>query len=294
MQTLPASKGFLGITEKPTDDKSKPKVVVIPFGVEKSVSYGGGTAAGPEAMISASHEVELFDEELWEEPFRKFRLTTLKKFPIEKKLSAAITQLEKIVGEVLEQNQFPLIFGGEHSLTPGVVNAITKKFGEISILHFDAHADLRDGYLGEKFSHAAAMQRCLDNPKVKKLVSVGIRNLSEAEAKFIPTQKHRLKIFWAHEKKDWKTKEIVHALGKHPVYISFDLDAFDSSLMPATGTPEPGGLFWHETLTILRAVSKKKKIIGVDIVELAPKKNLEACDFLAAKLAYKILSYIRW
>ncbi|MFH0834219.1 MAG: agmatinase [Patescibacteria group bacterium] len=202
-------------------------------------------------------------------------------------------QIEKTVSEVLAAEKFPLILGGEHSLTPGAVQAITRKFGQIAILHFDAHADLRDGYLGEKFSHAAAMRRCLDNPQVAKIVSVAIRSISTEEVDFLKANPDRIKIFWGKDKLRWKLGKIVAALPKNlPVYLSFDLDALDPSLLPATGTPEPGGLFWWETLALLRTAAEERKIIGVDLVELAPQKNLPASDFIAAKLAYKILSYV--
>lgn len=290
MQLVFKNRAFLGFPEIELSKLENAKAVVIPFGLEESVSYGGGTSRGPEAIIQASQYVEFFDEEFWCEPYKKYGIATLKKFPIKKPLPAAIQQIQQIVREVLKQNKFPLILGGEHSLTAGVIPAFNGKFDDIAILQFDAHADLYDGYLGEKYSHAAAMRRCLDDPRVS-VVSVGIRSMQAAAVPFLEKNKKRLKIFWAKDKAQWKIAEILKALGKRPVYLSFDLDAFDSSLMPATGTPEPGGLFWHEALAIIRAVAKHNKIIGADIVELAPMKGYAAPNYLAAKLAYKILSY---
>jgi agmatinase len=290
MQFLPKSSSFLGCPETAWDPEQA-KAVIIPFGLEASVSYGGGTKNGPAAIIRASQQLEMFDEEFWREPYRDYGVATLKSEKLPIKIPAALKLLEKQVGAVLSANKFPLILGGEHSLTPGAVAAITAKYGPISILHFDAHADLRDGYEGEKFSHASAIRRCLDNPKVEQVVSIGIRSISAGEIPFVEANPKRIKIHFAKDKANWKISEIIKELGARPVYLSFDLDAFDASLMPATGTPEPGGLFWDEALAVIRTVATQKKIVGADIVELAPIKSGHACDFLAAKLCYKILSY---
>ena len=291
MQFAPKSRSFIGCSEAEFCKPEEAKVVVVPFGLEESVSYGGGARLGPEAIIKASQQLELFDEEFWCEPYKKYGAATLKKFPIKKYLNQAIQQIKKITGDLLARYKFPLILGGEHSLTSGAVQAAVSRFGKISILHFDAHADLRDAYQGEKFSHASAMRRCLDDERVS-LVSVGIRSISAEEIPFLEANSRRIKIFWAKDKAQWKIPEILKSLGNNPVYLSFDLDAFDSSLMPATGTPEPGGLFWDEALAIIRAACQKKKIVGADVVELAPIRKLHAPDFLAAKLVYKILNYV--
>ncbi|MBU3901480.1 arginase family protein, partial [Patescibacteria group bacterium] len=167
-----------------------------------------------------------------------------------------------------------------------------KHFDDFSILQFDAHADLRNEYLDQKYSHACAMRRCLDFPGIN-LVQAGIRSIAneEDELNFWQENRCRIKTFWAKDKKSWKTDEIIGAL-KEKVYVTFDVDAFDSGLMPSTGTPEPGGLDWYETLDILRAVCAKRQIIGADFVELSPIKNLSAPDFLVAKLIYKTIGYI--
>lgn len=263
--------------------------VIIPFGLESSVCFGGGTSKGPQAILDVSEQLEFFDEELWLEPHKHFGFATLKKFPIKKSLMAALSQIEGVVDAVLDAGKFPLILGGEHALTAGAIRPFAKRYKEITIFHFDAHADLRDGYEGIKYSHAAAMRRCLDFENVR-LVSVGIRNISAEEVPFLEASKDRVKIFWAKDKASWKVKDIVKAVGKGPVYLSFDVDAFDSSLMPATGTPEPGGLFWEETIKIIREVLKNCDLVGADVVELAPQKGLHACDFIAAKLCLKILA----
>jgi len=287
MNYLAQKKGFLG--HEP-DTKIKNKVVVIPFGLEKSVSYGGGTKNGPKEIIKASHQVELFDEELNKEPYKSIGIKTLKPFPIKKNLKLAIDQLGKINEKIISDNKFPLVLGGEHSITPGSIKPFTKKYKELILLHFDAHADLREEYNDEKFSHACAIKRCLDFKNVK-VVSIGIRNLSISEMKFYNNNKKRIKIFWGKDKYKWNLKKITNMFLNKNVYITFDVDVFDSSIMPATGTPEPGGLHWEDVIPIIRDVCKKANVVGADINELAPIKNFDSYNFLVAKLAYKILSY---
>ena len=287
MNYLSQKKGFLGYD---AGYKIKNKVVVIPFGLEKTVSYGGGTKNGPKEIITASHQVELFDEELNKEPYKKIGIKTLKPFPIKKKINSALNQLSKINEKLLSKNKFPMVFGGEHSITPGALKPFIKKYDQITILHFDAHADLRESYKGERFSHASAIKRCLDYKNIK-VVSFGIRNLSQEEMTYYKKNKNRIEIFWCKDKSKWDLNKIQKLFRNKNVYITFDVDSFDSSIMPATGTPEPGGLFWDDVLPIIKKVCKISNIIGVDINELAPIKNFNSYNFLVAKLAYKILSY---
>ena len=288
MNYLSQKKGFLGYEAK---QKIENKVVVVPFGLEKTVSYGGGTKNGPKEIIKASHQVELFDEELKKEPYKEIGIKTLKPFPIKNKISSALDQLSKINEEIIRKNKFPIIFGGEHSITPGSIRPFVKKYNEITLLHFDAHADLRESYNGEKFSHASAIKRCLDFKNVK-VVSFGIRNLSRTEMNFYENNRNRIEIFWGKDKKEWKLDRLENIFKDKNVYITFDVDGFDSSIMPATGTPEPGGLLWEDVLPIIKKVCQISNIVGADINELAPIKNFDSYNFLVAKLAYKILSYI--
>lgn len=290
MQFLPHQKAFLGLEKKDAVTPKEAQAVIIPFGLEASVSYGSGTAKGPQAMIEASHQVELFDDEFWCEPFRKIGIATAKEPKIQKPLPKALSQLEALVEETLKMGKFPMVFGGEHSITAGAIRPYARRYKDLTVLHFDAHADLRDGYDGEHYSHAAALRRVMDYKHIK-LYSFGIRNISQSEIPFLEANKHRLKIYWAREKAKWNMKEIVsHFKGKN-VYVTFDIDGLDASLMPATGTPEPGGLFWQEAVDIIREVAKVSNFVGADVNELAPKPNLHSCNFLAAKLAYKILTY---
>ncbi len=287
MNYLSQKKGFLGYD---ANQKINDKVIVVPFGLEKTVSYGSGTKNGPKEIIKASHQVELFDEELNNEPYKKIGFKTLKPFKIKKNIIPALNQLSEINHKIISKNKFPIVFGGEHSITPGSIKPFTKKYKEITLLHFDAHADLRQKYNGEKYSHASAIRRCLDFQNVK-VVSLGIRNISKTEMDFYKKNKNKIKIFWGKDKNKWNLKNLYSVFKNKNVYITFDVDALDSSIMPATGTPEPGGLLWEEVLPIIKKVCQISNIIGADINELAPIKNFDSYNFLVAKLAYKILAY---
>ena len=287
MKYLSQKNGFLGYD---ANQNIEPKVIVVPFGLEKTVSYGSGTKNGPKEIIKASHQVELFDEELNKEPYKEIGIKTIKPFAIKKKIEDALDQLATINKEILSKNKFPLIFGGEHSITPGSLKPFVNKYNQITLLHFDAHADLRETYQGEKFSHASAIKRCLDFKNVN-VVSFGIRNLSQPEMDFYNINRDRIEIFWGKDKKNWDLSQLEKFFKDKTVYITFDVDGFDASIMPATGTPEPGGLLWEDVLPIIKKVCEISNIVGADINELAPIKNFNSYNFLVAKLAYKILSY---
>lgn len=285
-------------------DFKKAQVVIVPFGFEVTTTYGHGAKNGPQAIIKASSQVELFDEELWQETYKIVNIATLSEIKSAQSLTAAKKQISSVIGELLRNKKLPIVLGGEHSITSFICEEYKNFYQDFSILQFDAHADLRDGYLGQKYSHAAAMRRCLDLSKIN-LVQVGIRNISNEndELNFWQKNQQRIKTFWAKDKvcekrkihancahANLRIKEIIKNL-KDKVYLTFDVDVFDLSIMPSTGTPEPGGLDWYEVLNILRAVCRKRKIIGADFVELAPIKGLAAPDFLAAKLIYKFIGY---
>ena len=287
MEFLSQKKGFLGFDATP---KNNFKVIVVPFGLEKTVSYGGGTKNGPKEIIKASHQVELFDEELNKEPYKEIGIKTIKPFAIKKKIKKALDQLSNINEKIIEKNKFPLVLGGEHSITPGCLKPFTNKFDKITLLHFDAHADLRESYQGEKFSHASAIKRCLDFNNVN-VVSFGIRNLSKSEMDFYNNNRDRVQIFWGKDKNNYNLSDIEQIFRNKTVYITFDVDGFDASIMPATGTPEPGGLMWEDVLQIIKKVCQVSNVVGADINELAPIKNFSSYNFLVAKLAYKILAY---
>ena len=287
MNYLSNKKGFLGIDNK---FNFKEKVVVVPFGLEKTVSYGGGTKNGPKEIIKASHQVELYDEELHCEPYKKIGIKTLKPFRIDSNIKKALKKISNTNEEILNKKLFPITLGGEHSITPGCIAPFVKKYKKLCLLHFDAHADLRQSYNGKKFSHASAIRRCLDYKNVS-VISFGIRNISQSEISYLKKNSSRIKIFWAKDKVKWDLNKFKKMIKNKNVYLTFDVDGLDSSIMPATGTPEPGGLFWDETLNIIKIAAKNSRIVGADINELSPIKGFSSYNFLVAKLAYKILSY---
>tara|TARA_B100000401_G_scaffold363964_1_gene261913 strand:+ start:1025 stop:1954 length:930 start_codon:yes stop_codon:yes gene_type:complete len=287
LEYLSDKKGFLGVDNK---FNFKEKVIIVPFGLEKTVSYGKGTKNGPKEIIKASHQVELYDEEFNCEPYKKIGIKTLKPFKIDKDITKALKKMSNINKVILDKKLFPMTLGGEHSITPGCIDPFVKKYKKICLLHFDAHADLRNSYNGEKFSHASAIRRCLDYKNVS-LISFGIRNISQSEIPFLKKNKSRINIFWAKDKAFWNLNKFKKLIKNKIIYLTFDVDSLDSSIMPATGTPEPGGLLWDETLNILKIAAKNSNIVGADINELAPIKGFNSYNFLVAKLAYKIISY---
>lgn len=278
---------FLDIPEKYSDYKTA-RAVVISVPYEATVSYGCGTKFGPKAIIEASGHVELYDEELGCEPF-KMGIATLDELPLDgRKTSEIATVIGPTIAKVIADGKLPVILGGEHSITPAVMGAVKSAHGELTIVQFDAHADLREEYEGDRMSHACAMARAREFCDV---VHVGIRNISAEEAEL--AKREEIKIFYAHrirENGEWM-KEVVEAVQTKKVYITFDVDAFDASVMPATGTPEPGGLFWHQVTELLKLVIAQKSVVGFDFVELAPIKGFHSYDFTVAKLVYKCLGW---
>jgi agmatinase len=291
LQYLPAEQSFLDPVRADAGDPASARAVVIPFGLEASVSYGGGTAAGPAAILAASQQLELYDEELGKEPYLDYGVAALREPAIARPIAAALDQLEGIVEATLVAGKFPFVLGGEHSLTAGAVRPLARRHPDLVVLQLDAHADLRDGYQGEHFSHAAAMRRVLDLPGVS-LVSVGIRAVSKAEVEFYEANRTRISIHWAKDQAGWDIAEIVAPLAGRPVYVTFDIDGLDAAVMPATGTPTPGGLGYWQALSILRSACQAAgRVVGADLVEFAPIAGFQAYDYTAAALAYKMLSY---
>jgi agmatinase len=288
---LPGGKSFLDPARADADSPASARAVLIPFGLEATVSYGGGTAAGPAAILAASQQLELYDPEFGREPYLDYGVAALAEPPIASPMAAALEQIAALVGQVLDAGRFPFVLGGEHALTAGAIRPFAERFKDLVVLQFDAHADLRDGYLGERYSHAAAMRRVLDHAGVS-LVSVGIRALSQPEADFYAANRDRITIHWGHEQARWSVEEIVAPLRGRPVYITFDIDALDAAVMPATGTPTPEGLSYPQALHLLRAACEAAgSVAGADLVEFAPIAGLHAYDYTAAALAYKMLSY---
>jgi N1-aminopropylagmatine ureohydrolase len=267
------------------------RTVIFPVPLERSTSYEHGTRNGPSAILAASRHMELYDDELQMEPYKEIGIATLPAIDTtDGTMEEVLAELYTAQLGLLEDGKFPVAIGGEHSLTPPLVSATAKKFKDLTVLQIDAHADLRDEYQGNSASHACAMRRVVE---VCPAVQVGIRSLCEEEAKAIPHL--RTKVYWAKDivrapMKAWIAK-VLDDLGPN-VYLTIDLDGFDPSVVPATGSPEPGGLDWHQVTSLVRAVADHKKIVAMDVVELLPQPGDHASDFLAAKLIYKCLGYI--
>ena len=287
---LPPSKGFMGLSGeelKPDIDES---IWVLPYGYEGSVCYGKGTSAGPQSIINASAQIELYDDYFGVEAVRHYGIATIDTIVSKRSSGEVIHELDTLVEWVLESGKFPFVIGGEHSITAGSIRPFIRRHEKITIVQFDAHSDLRDSYLGSSFSHACVMRRCLDSPQVC-LVALGVRSISKEEIEFAEANKERISIFWARDKDNWSLNEITRSIGSGPVYITFDVDALDSSLMPATGTPEPGGLYWQEVMNILLTISSKAKIVGIDVVEFSPLAGMHCYDFTVARLCYRLMNF---
>lgn len=263
------------------------KVLILPLAYEKTASYLKGTKEGPRAIIEASQYMELYDEELDTETY-KIGIHPLPQITSEEAPQIMIEKIATKVSQLCRNNKFILSLGGEHSITIGIVKGLKDFYDNLSVLLLDAHADLRNEYEGEKFSHACVARRLNE---MLPITIVGVRSLSAEEAEYIKS--HPLNIFFAMKmlkREDWQ-EEIISTLSEN-VYLSIDLDVFDPSNMPAVGSPEPGGLGWYEILNFVRVLCRQRNIISSDIVELSPHQGVVSSDFAAAKLAYKLLGYI--
>ncbi|RPJ72941.1 MAG: agmatinase [Desulfobacteraceae bacterium] len=258
--------------------------VVLPVPYDETSTWLKGADRGPEAVIAASANMELYDIETESEVYRRGIFTAA---PVEEKRSpeAMVAAVRERVDGFLQRGKFVLTLGGEHSVSIGAIQAHAARFPQMSVLQLDAHADLREEYEGSPFNHACVMARAQEACPV---VQVGIRSMEAGERDRLQPQN----VFYAHtivRRPDWI--EAVIARLTPVCYITIDLDVFDPALMPSTGTPEPGGLSWYEVTGLLQAVCRQRRVIGGDVVELCPSAHNKAPDFLAAKLIYKLLSY---
>jgi agmatinase len=262
--------------------------VVVPVPYDLTTTYQGGARKGPAAILEASCNMELYDEELDAETYKAGIHTVPPLEAVAAGPEAMLDRVEEAIDGVFDQGKIPVMLGGEHSITLGAVRAAVKRYPKLSVLHLDAHADMRASYQGTPYSHACIGRRMLE---LCPVVQAGIRSMSVEEAAFL--RKGTVPVFSAaaiRKDRTWVSKAL-RSLSKD-VYISVDLDALDPSVMPATGTPEPGGMLWHDVLDVLREVCRKKHVIGFDIVELAPIPGMVAPDFLAARLAYRMMGYL--
>ena len=286
MENLPFN--FLGLEDKYSDYK-KAKVAILPIAYDATSSYQPGTRFGPEAIISASRFLELYDEELKTETYKIGINTQPEMRPNLESPDCMIEEIEKVATKILSDKKFLIALGGEHTITLGMVKAFKKFCRDFSVLSLDAHLDLRNKYEGTKFNHSCVMRR-ISEEKIP-VVWAGIRSFSKEEAKF--AKKKDLKIFSAREiseKKKWQ-RNLISSLPTKRIYLSIDLDCFDPGIMPAVGTPEPGGLSWYDVTSLFFNLTSTHQIIGFDLVELSPNQTNRAPDFLAAKLCYRLLGF---
>lgn len=276
---------FLGIEEKYSNYKNA-QAIILPVPYEQTTSYGSGTKFGPEAILKASAYVELYDEEFDNDIYLQ-GIHTTEHIDVNPALEDVFENITSAFKTVLNDRRFPVGLGGEHSISYPVYRAFHSSYENISVLQLDAHSDLRDSYEGSVYSHASVMRRIYNlNPNI---VQVGIRSQCREEAEFI--REKQISTYYAHQlSKKGFGDQIIDQL-KENVFITIDVDFFDPSIMPSTGTPEPGGFLWYETLDFLNRVFLACNVVGFDVVELAPQPNIVHPDFLCAKLVYKLLNY---
>lgn len=293
MKTLGKKKNFLAMGKEHSSlDAAHIAIVSAPY--EHTVSYGGGTKDGPKAILNASAFVEFYDDECDRELCFDRGIATMAPLDFKGAVDGkALAMIESQVSGLLDLGKFVVTLGGEHTISSAPIRAHANKYPSMSILQFDAHSDLRDTYEGSKYSHASVMARVVEFVKPNHVTQVGIRAQCIEEAQFI--KENKVNTFYSSalhrgvHGKDW-AKSVVKTLGKE-VYITFDVDAFDPSIMPSTGTPEPDGLTYHEALEVVREVVRSgRTIIGLDVVELAPRDDVAHADLTTARLVYKILN----
>lgn len=266
-----ARKTFLGIPE--TDPQSA-QVVVLSVPFEETASYGHGSKNGPKAIIKASAQVELFDPEIGDEIQNRVKIFTD---------PDGVTKRESMAAKASQYaDKFLVSLGGEHSVTPELVRPFFTKYPDLSVLQIDAHTDLRDEWEGSPNSHACAMRR-VQELGIRKIIQVGIRNTAKEEQQYVVKEN----VFWGDQ---FDIGEVISKLTAN-VYLTFDVDGLDISVMPATGTPEPGGLSYQQALDLMESVCKNKNVVAADFVELAPIQGMSGYDFLVAKLVYKLIQY---
>ncbi len=272
----------------PPSSFGEARFLILPIPYEKTTSYGKGTRNGPAAILNSSWQLELWDEEVKREIWKE-GIVTLSTFNCSRSETAFFKALESEVSDILAAFKgIPIFLGGEHSITQGLLPPFQKKYKDLSILHFDAHADLRPEYEGSHHSHASAVYPA---SRTTKTVQIGIRSVGTDEKQNINAG--NVKTYLMHENPDFAKleKNILKDLSE-TVYLTIDVDGFDPSVMPGTGTPQPGGFMWYDALKLFKAVCKNKKVVGLDVVEVLPLKGSPITEFNAAKLIYRLMGYL--
>jgi agmatinase len=283
---------FLGLAPAYTDPE-RVGVLVLPIPFEATVSYGGGTEKGPEAIISASQQVELYDREFDTEPALEYGVLTLPSLELPTEPEAAVAAIATATVTAASTGKLVVGLGGEHTVSVGFGRGLKQALGgPITLVQIDAHADLRDEYEDSPYSHACIARRLVEDGTVDDLLQLGIRSVCTEEVHFARQNPDRVRIWYAEEVHagGWRDELAARLAGKR-VYLTIDVDGLDPAIVPATGTPEPDGLTWGETLDIVRLVCQTAQIVGIDCVELAPYPGQHAADFAVAKLLYKTITY---
>ena len=279
---------FLGLPEN-LSDYSKSKVVVLPLPYEATVTYGKGTAKGPEAIIQASQQVEFYDREFDLECVQSFGIHTLPSMNLSKNQDNMIEEITQAVIPHINAKKTIVGIGGEHSVSAGLVKGQLKAgTSPLTIVQIDAHSDLRDSYEGNKYNHACVARRFLDNELVEQVIQFGIRSISSEEMDFARANSKKVRIWFTEDMNDGY-EEFISLISGRKVYLTIDVDGLDPGVITATGTPEPDGLSWRQTMEIIRIITRKAELTAMDCVELAPVPGMHASDYAAAKLIYKAL-----
>jgi agmatinase len=296
MKVLGTKANFLGIESEYSSFKES-RVVIVQAPYERTVSYGGGTKNGPAGILRASHFVEFYDEETRREVHKELGIATLAPLTFRsRKDEEALEELFSLSQKLIAAGKFAITLGGEHTISQATIAAYAEKYRDLSVVQIDAHSDLRMEYQGNAYSHASVMARVCEFIDPKRVVQIGIRAQCIEEAQFI--QRKKVNTFYAHEIRQGRHTKIlknwddvaIEKLTPH-VYVTFDVDGFDPSIMPSTGTPEPNGLYWHETMTFLRKLGRARNVVGCDVVELSPVRGVHHPDLTAAKLVSKMINY---
>jgi agmatinase len=283
---------FLAL-EEPYSTFDAARVLVLPIPLEATVSYGGGTAAGPRAIIAASQQVELYDREHDCEPALDYGIHTLPALEIDADPGVAVAEIAAAVAEAASGGRLVVALGGEHTISAGVNHGLLEaRGGPLTVVQLDAHSDLRDAYEGKPFSHACVARRILEDPRVEQVLQLGVRSVDAEEVAFTRASDGRVRVWYVEDLHagGWREEFVARVRGRR-VHLTIDVDGLDPAIVPATGTPEPNGLSWREALDIIRATAAEGSIVGVDCVELAPQPGLHHADFAVAKLLYKTITY---
>jgi agmatinase len=284
---------FLGLPEE-ISNFDRAGVLVLPLPFEATVSYGGGTVDGPGAIISASQQVELYDREFDGEPALAYGVHTLAAPALSADPAEAVAQIAAATAAAARSGKLLVGLGGEHTVSVGFGRGILAALGgPLTVVQIDAHSDLRDEYEDSAYSHACIARRLLEDERIEQVLQLGIRSVCSEEVEFVRTHPDRARVWYAEQvhEGDWRSELIARIHGKR-VFLTIDVDGLDPSIVPATGTPEPDGLTWRETLAILRTVTAHAEVVALDCVELAPTAGLHMADFAVAKLLYKTISYV--